>query len=66
MKKQNKTITIEKTSKKYKASGVIGGCVVLLGTIVIAKVSLAFGVFFILAGIATCLYAKIGAWWNNG
>lgn len=59
------TITIEKTSKKYKGGKVIGICMLITGIFMIGVSPLLAGLLA-LGGIGICIYCRIGAWWNNG
>ena len=60
------TVTIEKTSKKYKGATVIGTCVLISGLIIMCVGSPAIGSLATIGGFGICVYARIGAWWNNG
>ena len=62
---KNQTVTIEKTSKKYKGGKIIGVCMIIAGIFAI-KVSPVITGLLIIAGIGVCIYSRIGAWWNNG
>jgi hypothetical protein len=58
---RHSTITIEKTSKRFKLSKVIGGVVALFG-LALLKDQPGPGAALLCFGILTIFYAKIGAW----
>ena len=64
MKKQ--TVTIEKTSKRYKGATVIGLCLSISGLIIMYNGIPVIGSLAVIGGFGICVYARIGAWWNNG
>lgn len=62
---EEKIMTIQQTSKKWKKQGCLATILYLFGIIMLGK-SVPLGVMIIIIALIFSFYAKIGAWWNNG
>lgn len=60
-----KATTIEQTSKKYK-KGLIFGVVSIVFGFVLFNTSPGAGSLLLGVGLCLLLWARFGAWWNNG
>lgn len=59
-------ITIQQTSKPYKAVQLLGG-VLMLGGMVACSAGADAGSYYLwMGGISCYVFAKAGAWWRNG
>lgn len=65
MRDADKPVTIEQTSKRYKLEQAIGVCSAVGGLFLVGYAP-AFGALLALFGVATFIFATLGAWWNNG
>ncbi len=62
----NKTQTIEQTGKKFKKAQLIGGVALGLGFAFLFNESHGWASLFLLGGLISFLYGRIGAWWHHG
>lgn len=60
--------TIEQTSKRWKSTQLAGGILIAIGIVMMFNGDgvAAVGIFAALIGIAMYVYARVGAWWQNG
>ena len=77
MSKEN-TVTVQRTSKRYKAAGCIGGLLFAVGLIPAVGAAVVYSstgetsaraavpaAVLIGAGLLLRIYAAVGKWWNN-
>lgn len=58
-------VTVEQTSKKYKAGVLIGWSMIIAG-FVFMGIAPVFGTTIASCGAICLIYSRFGAWWNNG
>jgi|ERR1035437_151267 hypothetical protein len=64
---RQQVMTIEKTSKAYKGTMLIGSLMMIFGVCACAvSGSFSFGFLFLILGAFIYLFGRFNAWWNNG
>jgi len=66
-------VTIEKTSKRYKAAALLAQVLIVLGVLVTLygandgwrRALFVVGPAMIVLAFCSALYARVGSWWNN-
>ena len=67
MESGEKIVTIQQTSKRYKAAQLAGVVAMCMGTVsCVAQAQPVVNGLFWIAGCLLFGYARIGAWWKNG
>ena len=69
--KDGSVVTIQKTSKKIKAQGCIGGLITLVGFMLlsvgpdVSPGATVGGLLMLIVGIIMLIWARIARWWNH-
>jgi len=58
-------VEIEKTNKKWKKLGCLGFILFTISILAFME-SISLGIIFSIISLVVIIWARIGAWWNNG
>jgi hypothetical protein len=61
-----RVVTVEQTSKKYKAGQLVGGAMVCASAVACTASEPGTSAILLVLGMVVYLGSRFGAWWNNG